>query len=153
MNSGIEVFFTLQTPGNPAFTNPGIPGPPPLPTADYRFNVYGRNGVVRLDVPAPNGYASLDLPPGTYVITGNAKGLTHPNYDSNETVVTVCRGMRACVTIVPRNLHSCISWVIFALHAIGTQPKDGQKIAELVKDAIAPLQKIADAIPVENRML
>jgi hypothetical protein len=154
MNSGIEVFFTVQdTRWNQALTTQVIPNPPAVPDPPYRFNVYGPNGAVHLGVPAPNGYASLDLPPGTYVITGNAKGLTHPNYDSNETVVTVCRGMRACVTIVPRNLHSCISWVIFALQAIGTQPKDGQKVAELVKDAIAPLQKIADAIPVENRML
>ena len=153
MNSGIEVFFTVQIAENRAFANPCVPGPPPGPAPDYRFNVYGPNGVVYLDVPAPYGYASLDLSPGTYVITGNAKGLTHPNYDSNETVVTVSPGMRACVTIVPRNLHACISWVIFALQAIGPQPKDDGEVAELVKEAIAPLQKIADAIPAENRLL
>lgn len=154
MNSGIEVFFTVQnTRWDAALAKPAVPGPPASPDTPYRFNVYGPNGVVHLGVPAPNGYASLDLPPGTYVITGNAKGLTHPNYDSNETVVTVSRGMRACVTIVPRNLHSCISWVIFALQGIGAQPKEGRRVAELVEEAIAPLQKIADAIPAENRLL
>lgn len=151
MNSGIEVFFTqLNRPWNPAFANPIAPTPTvPVP---YQVNVYGPSGRI-FRGSAPNGYLSIDLPPGTYMVTGNARGAFYQNYDSNETLVTVCCGRRACVTIIPRDVHSCIWWLVTAFELIARAPKTAPAIAGAAKELIAPLKKIAELVPAENRLL
>ena len=142
MNSGIEVFFTeINKPWSNA--SPGI----------YHVNVYSPNGVEKLGVPAPNGYVSIDLPPGRYMVTGTLSGI-YVNFDSNETLVNVGCDQRPCVSVIPRSLHSCVWWLYTALQVVNGQPQFAPpEIANLVKPLLEPLKKLEAAIPANFRML
>ncbi len=141
MNSGIEIFFT----------NEDSPWSWGVPWLDYRVNVYGPLGIIFQGLAAPNGYLSIDLPPGTYVVTGNALGQLYSNYDSNVTLVTVCCGRRPCVTIIPRQLHECMYWMYAALSIIETNPRNAPAVAQLVKPVLEPFKRLLEAIPAEYR--
>src|SRR3712207_74527 len=87
MNAAIEVFFTeVNQPWSNA--DPGV----------YHVNVFGPDGTERIGVPAPDGYASIDLPPGRYMVVGTLSGI-YVNFDSNETLVNVGCNQRVCVSI------------------------------------------------------
>lgn len=141
MNPGIEVFFTQV---NRPWSN-ALPG-------TYYVNVYDPMGPVLVGVPAPNGRASIDLPPGRYLVTGTLHGI-YVNFDSNESMVNVGCGDRVCVTVIPRSLHFCIWWLTAALELITRQPLLAPKVAPLAKAALEPLRRIEQAIPREHRQL
>lgn len=141
MNSGIEVFFTEV---NKPWSN-ADPG-------KYFVNVYSPDGAERIGVPAPNGYVSIDLPPGRYLITGSTIG-GYVNYDSNESLVNVGCGQRACVTIIPRSLHFCVWWLTAALEIIQDNHRAAPEVARLAPDAINALRKIEKAIPAQHHQL
>ena len=141
MNSGIEVFFTeVNKPWSNA--DPGI----------YHVNVYSPDGVEIVGHPAPDGYASIDLPPGRYLVTGTLTGV-YVNFDSNETLVNVGCGQRACVTIIPRSLHFCVWWLSAALQVIAEQPNFAPEVADQAKALLEPLQRMERSIPARHRML
>jgi hypothetical protein len=141
MNSGLEVFFTeVNSPWSNA--DPGI----------YHVNVYSPDGVEIVGHPAPNGYASIDLPPGRYLVTGTLTGV-YVNFDSNETLVNVGCGQRACVTVIPRSLHFCIWWLNAALQVIAEQPNFAPEVAEQAKALIEPLRRMERSVPAKFRML
>ncbi|HWR98575.1 MAG TPA: hypothetical protein VN317_09170 [Candidatus Methanoperedens sp.] len=141
MNSGIEVFFTeINKPWSNA--DPGT----------YYVNVFSPDGAEKIGVPAPNGYVSIDLPPGRYLVVGTLWG-TYVNFDSNETLVSVGCGQRACVTIIPRSLHFCVWWLTAALQMIAENPKLAPAVARMAPEAAALLGKIEAAIPAEHRQL
>ena len=102
--------------------------------------------------PAPDGYASIDLPPGRYLVVGTLTGV-YVNFDSNETLVNVGCGQRACVTIIPRSLHFCVWWLYAALQVIAEQPNFAPEVADQAKELIAPLQRMERSIPARYRML
>jgi hypothetical protein len=139
MNSGIEVFFTKIN--KPWSNSPTGAGP-------LWVNVYSPDGSEKIGVYATDGYASIDLPPGRYLVTGTTGGI-YENFDSNETVVNVGCGQRVCVTIIPRSIHYCVWWLNAALHIIKDNPKLAPKIAELSPQAIKSLEQIEKAIPIE----
>jgi hypothetical protein len=143
MNSGIEVFFTKL---NQPWSNVQH-GPP-----TYWVNVYSPAGVERVGVLAPNGYVLIDLPPGRYLVTGTVHG-TYVNFDSNETVVNVGCGQIACVTVIPRSLHSCIWWTSVALQLIQEYPHLAPEVAKNVAGALEALNKIEKMIPKEHQQL
>jgi hypothetical protein len=142
MNSGIEVFFTTQD----------SPWSMPIPNLSYRVNVYGPTGIIIQGLNAPQGYVSIDLPPGTYVVTGNALGHDYPNYDSNVTLVTVCCGKKVCVKVIPRPLHECMYWMYTAFQIIANNPHVAPAVAPGVKTLLEPFKKVLDAIPAEYRL-
>ena len=140
MNPGIEVFFTQV---NAPWSND---------EADFfRVNVYSPTGAVRVGVPAPNGRASIDLPPGRYLVTAT-KGGFYVNYDSNETIVNVGCNQRVCVTIIPRSLHYCVWWLSLALKAIARNAEAAPEVAPHAKETVALLDRIAETIPQEHRI-
>ena len=142
MNSGVEVFFTEV---NKPWSN--------ADAGENRFvNVYSPDGVEIMGVPAPDGYASIDLPPGRYLITGANYGW-YVNFDSNETLVNVGCGQRVCVTIIPRSLHFCVWWLTAALQVIQETPHLAPEVARLAGPAIEALGPIEQAIPKEHRQL
>lgn len=141
MNSGLEVFFTqVNKPWSNAL--PGI----------YHVNVYSPNGPEKIGVPAPNGYASIDLPPGRYMVTGTLTGV-YVNFDSNETLVNVGCGQRVCVTVIPRSLHFCVWWLYTALQVINERPQFAPEVAQQAKALLEPLARLEAAIPAQHRML
>jgi hypothetical protein len=141
MNSGLEVFFTqVNKPWSNAL--PGI----------YHVNVYSPTGPEKIGVPAPNGYASIDLPPGRYMVTGTLSGV-YVNFDSNETLVNVGCGQRVCVTVIPRSLHFCVWWLYTALQVINERPTFAPEVAQQAKALLAPLAALEKAIPAQHRML
>ncbi len=141
MNSGIEVFFTeVNRPWSNA--DPGT----------YYVNVFSPDGAEMIGVPAPNGYVSIDLPPGRYLVVGTLWG-KYVNFDSNETLVNVGCGQRACVTVIPRSLHFCVWWLTAALQLIADNPTLAPRVGRLAPEAVALLGKIEAAIPVEHRQL
>lgn len=141
MNSGIEVFFTKP---NAPWSNDE--------SDFFRVNVYNPSGPERIGVAAPNGYASIDLPPGRYLVTATYGGI-YVNFDSNETLVNVGCGERACVTVIPRSLHFCIWWLYTALELIRAQPELAPAVAGDVEEAVAILTRLEKAIPAEHQML
>ena len=141
MNSGLEVFFTeVNRPWSNA--DPGI----------YHVNVYSPDGVEILGHPAPNGYATIDLPPGRYLVVGTLTGV-YVNFDSNETLVNVGCGQRVCVTIIPRSLHFCVWWLTAALQLIAEQPNFAPEVAGQAKALVEPLRRLEKSIPAKHRML
>jgi hypothetical protein len=141
MQTGIEVFFTRP---NAPWSNDE--------TDFFRVNVYNPSGSERIGVPAPNGRASIDLPPGRYLVTATYGG-TYVNFDSNETLVNVGCDERPCVTIIPRSLHSCVWWLYTAFELIRVGPALAPAVVEQLGDAVAILKKVEAAIPAEHRML
>jgi hypothetical protein len=141
LDSGIEVFFTRP---NSPWSNDE--------TDFFRVNVYGPSGPERIGVPAPTGRASIDLPPGRYLVTATYGGI-YVNFDSNETLVNVGCGERPCVTIIPRSLHFCIWWLYTALSRIQQQPDFAPAVADGAGEAVEILQRLEQAIPAEHRML
>jgi len=143
MNSGIEVFFTKV---NQPWSNehPGFP--------THWVNVYSPAGVELVGVPAPNGYVSIDMPPGRYLVTGTVNGI-YVNFDSNETIVNVGCGQRVCVTIIPRSLHFCVWWTSVALQLIQENPDLAPEVAKHAPAAIEALNKIEKMIPKEHHQL
>ncbi|MDX6708192.1 MAG: hypothetical protein QOD83_4791 [Solirubrobacteraceae bacterium] len=137
MNTGIEVYFTQV---NAPWSNDE--------TDFFRVNVFNPTGAERIGVPAPNGRASIDLPPGRYLVTAT-KGGFYVNYDSNETIVNVGCDQRVCVTIIPRSLHYCVWWLSLALKAIARDKKAAPEVAPHAEETIAMLDRIADVIPEE----
>jgi hypothetical protein len=141
MNTGIEVFFTQV---NKPWSN--------AKAGNFHVNVYSPDGVEKIGVPAPNGYASIDLPPGRYLVTGTLNAV-YVNFDSNETLVNVgCCG-RVCVTIIPRSLHFCVWWLYSAFQLIAENRKLAPEVAELAPQAAELLSRIEKAIPAEHRQL
>jgi hypothetical protein len=141
MNSGIEVFFTKT---NAPWSNDE--------SDFFRVNVYNPTGPEKIGVPAPKGYASIDLPPGRYLVTATHGGI-YVNFDSNETLINVGCGQRVCVTIIPRSLHYCVWWLYTALELIHAKPDFAPAVAEHAQQAIALLQQLEKAIPAEYHML
>ncbi len=141
MNSGIEVFFTeVNKPWSNA--DPGT----------YFVNVFSPDGVEKIGVPAPNGYAQIDLPPGRYLVVGTIHG-HYVNFDSNETLVNVGCGQRPCVTIIPRSLHFCVWWLNAAMQMIADDPDLAPEVAKMAPKATELLQNIEAAIPKKHRQL
>jgi hypothetical protein len=141
VNSGIEVFFTeVNKPWSNA--DPGI----------FHVNVFSPDGPEKIGVPAPNGYANIDLPPGRYLVVGTLNGI-YVNFDSNETLVNVGCGQRVCVSIIPRSLHFCVWWLTAAMQMIGENPKLAPTVAKLAPAAAKMLGDIEKAIPAEYRQL
>lgn len=141
MNSGIEVFFTeVNKPWSNA--DPGT----------YYVNVFSPDGAELIGVPAPNGHALIDLPPGRYLVVGTLYGV-YVNFDSNETIVNVGCNQRVCVTIIPRSLHFCVWWLTAALQLIDENPTLAPAIARLAKPALQALAPIEQQIPAEFRQL
>jgi hypothetical protein len=140
MDSGIEVFFTKP---NAPWSNDE--------SDFFRVNVYNPAGSEKIGVPAPSGHASIDLPPGRYLVTGTYGGI-YVNFDSNETIVNVGCGQRVCVTIIPRSLHFCVWWLYVALDLIQQKPELAPAVAEHAGKAAELLRSIAEAIPKEHRM-
>lgn len=141
MNSGIEVFFTeVNKPWSNA--DPGT----------YYVNVFSPDGTEKIGVPAPDGYVSIDLPPGRYLIVGTLTG-TYVNFDSNETLVNVGCGQRVCVTIIPRSLHFCVWWLTAALQLIVENPRLAPQVAKGAPETIKALNSIEKAIPKEYHQL
>ncbi|HEY6055492.1 MAG TPA: hypothetical protein VIU86_16290 [Gaiellaceae bacterium] len=141
MNTGIEVYFTRP---NAPWSNDE--------TDFFRVNVYGPAGSERIGVPAPNGRASIDLPPGRYLVTGTYGGV-YVNFDSNETLVNVGCDERPCVTVIPRSMHFCIWWLYTALEIVAARPELAPKIADQAGEVAAVLKRLEAAIPEEHRML
>jgi hypothetical protein len=141
MNSGIEVFFTEV---NKPWSN-ADPG-------KYYVNVFSPDGPEIIGAAAPNGYASIDLPPGRYLVVGSMTG-TYVNFDSNETLVNVGCGQRVCVSIIPRSLHFCVWWLTAALQMIAENPKFAPNVAKMAPDAIKMLNSIERVIPAEYHQL
>lgn len=141
MNPGIEVFFTKP---NAPWSNDE--------TDFFRVNVYNPSGPEQIGVPAPNGRASIDLPPGRYLVTATYGGI-YVNFDSNETLVNVGCEERPCVTIIPRSLHLCIWWLYTALELIQADPKLAPAVADQSGDVAGALKRLEAAIPEEHRML
>jgi hypothetical protein len=141
VNSGIEVFFTKP---NAPWSNDE--------SDFFRVNVYNPSGSEKIGVAAPNGYASIDLPPGRYLVTGTYGGI-YVNFDSNETLVNVGCGERACVTVIPRSLHFCVWWLYAALELIQARPELAPAVAKQAGEAVAVLKRIEKAIPAEYHML
>lgn len=141
MNSGIEVFFTeINKPWSNA--DPGT----------YFVNVFSPDGAELIGVPAPDGYVSIDLPPGRYLVVGTLYG-RYVNFDSNETLVNVGCGQRACVTVIPRSLHFCVWWLTAALQLIAENPDLAPDVAEAARHVVPMLNGIAEAIPKEFHQL
>jgi hypothetical protein len=140
MSSGIEVYFTKV---NSPWSNDE--------TDFFRVNVYNPSGPERIGIPAPNGRASIDLPPGRYLVTATFGGF-YVNYDSNETIVNVGCGQRPCVTIIPRSVHYCVWWLYLAMQMIVANPKAAPGVAPHAKEAADLLARIAEAIPEEHRV-
>jgi len=140
MNPGIEVFFTKP---NAPWSNDE--------TDFFRVNVYNPSGSEKIGVAAPNGRASIDLPPGRYLVTGTYGGI-YVNYDSNETIVNVGCDERPCVTVIPRSLHYCVWWLYAALELIQANPDAAPGVAEHAQEAVAILKRIEKAIPAGHRM-
>ncbi|HEX8065725.1 MAG TPA: hypothetical protein VF520_04270 [Thermoleophilaceae bacterium] len=141
MNSGIEVFFTeVNRPWSNASAG-----------TFYRVNVYTPDGPQYIGNPAPNGYASIDVPPGRYVVTGTLGGF-YVNFDTNETIVNVACGQRVCVTLIPRTLHQCIYWLRLAFEQIAARPELARTVADRAGEMQAALAELEEAIPEERRM-
>ena len=139
MNSGIEVFFTeLNKPWSNA--DPG---------SMYHVNVFSPDGIEKQAVHAPNGYVSIDLPPGRYLVVGTHTSHHYVNFDSNETIVNVGCGQRVCVTIIPKSMHYCVWWLRTALQLMVEFPKLGPEVAKLAPAAIKALEPLENAIPKE----
>ncbi|MCC6726327.1 MAG: hypothetical protein IT258_17600 [Saprospiraceae bacterium] len=143
MNSGIEVFFTKV---NQPWSNEQ-PG-----SSTHWVNVYSPDGVEKVGVSAPNGYASIDLPPGRYLVTGTTNGI-YVNFDSNETIVNVGCGQRVCVTVIPKSLHSCIWWTRAALQLINEYPNLAPAVAKHAAGAIEMLNTVEKMIPEAHHQL
>jgi hypothetical protein len=141
VNSGIEVYFTKT---NAPWSNDE--------SDFFRVNVYNPSGSERIGVPAPRGRASIDLPPGRYLVTATYGGI-YVNFDSNETLVNVGCGERPCVTVIPRSLHSCVWWLYTALELIQARAEFAPAVAGGVGDAIQVLKRLEQAIPQEHHML
>lgn len=140
MNSGIEVYFTKL---NSPWSND---------EADFfRVNVYNPSGSERIGVPAPNGRASIDVPPGRYLVTATNGGF-YVNYDSNESIVNVGCGQRVCVTIIPRSAHYCVWWLYLATQLIAEKPDAAPELAGHAEKIAPLLREMAEAIPQEHRM-
>jgi hypothetical protein len=141
MNSGIEVFFTEV---NKPWSN-ADPG-------NYHVNVFSPDGPELIGIPAPDGYASIDLPPGRYLVVGTLAGI-YVNFDSNETLVNVGCGQRVCVTVIPRSLHFCVWWLTAAMQLIKENPKFAPNVAKIAPEAIKLLNTIEKSIPTEYHQL
>jgi len=139
MNSGIEVFFTEV---NKPWSNAD-------PGSMYHVNVFSPDGIEKHAVHAPNGYISIDLPPGRYLVVGTITSHHYVNFDSNETIVNVGCGQRVCVTIIPKSLHYCVWWLTAALQLINEFPKLGPEAAKAAPNAIKALETLEKAIPRE----
>lgn len=139
MNSGIEVFFTeLNKPWSNA--DPGVM---------CHVNVFSPDGIEKQAIHAPNGYVSIALPPGRYLVVGTMTHHHYCNFDSNETIVNVGCGQKVCVTIIPKSLHYCTWWLRNALQLIAENPKLGLEVANLAPNAIKTLEALEKAIPHE----
>ena len=141
MSSGIDVYFTKP---NQPWSNDE--------EDFFRVNVYNPSGSIRTGVPAPEGHASIDLPPGRYMVTGTYGGI-YANFDTNENLVNVGCDQRVCVTLIPRSLHSCVWWLYIALKLVRARSELAPAIAEQAGDAIGMLEELEKAIPDEHRML
>ena len=141
MNSGIEVFFTEV---NKPWSN-ADPG-------HYWVNVFSPDGPEKIGVPAPNGYASIDMPPGRYLVVGTLHGI-YVNFDTNEALVNVGCGDRPCVTLIPKSLHFCVWWLTAALQHIIDHPEFAPNVTKAAPDALRVLNTIEKAIPVEHHQL
>jgi hypothetical protein len=140
MNPGIEVFFTRP---NAPWSNDE--------SDFFRVNVYNPSGPEKIGVPAPAGRASIDLPPGRYLVTATYGGI-YVNFDSNETLVNVGCDQRVCVTIIPRSFHYCVWWLYTALELIQQKPDLAPAVAEHAGEAVALLKRLEEAVPREHRM-
>lgn len=141
MSSGIEVFFTeVNKPWSNA--DPGV----------YHVNVFSPDGAEMIGVPAPDGHALIDLPPGRYLIVGTLNNV-YVNFDSNETIVNVGCNQRVCVTIIPRSLHFCVWWLTAALQLINENPHLAPEVARLAGPALQALEPIERQIPEQFRQL
>ncbi len=141
MNSGIEVFFTQV---NRPWSNAS-------PGSGYRVNVYTADGPQYIGVAAPDGWVSIDLPPGRYMVAGTTGGL-YVNFDTNETLVNVGCGQRVCVTLIPRTLHFCIWWLRVAMQTLQQHPQLAPAVADHAAEAEKLLGQAEEAIPAEHRI-
>ena len=141
MSSGIEVFFTEV---NKPWSN-ADPG-------SYHVNVFSPDGAELIGVPAPDGHALIDLPPGRYLVVGTLSGI-YVNFDSNETIVNVGCNQRVCVTVIPRSLHFCVWWLTAALQLIDENAHLAPAVAQLAKPALQALNAIERQIPEQFRQL
>lgn len=140
---GIDVWFTKV---NAPWTNV-VPG-----SLTMWVNVYAVDGPVAIGVPAPDGHVSIDVPPGRYLVTGTTHGI-YVNFDSNETIVNVGCGQRACVTIIPRSLHFCVWWLYFALDMIAQNRELAPEVHQHAPAALEALAPLLEAIPLEHNHL
>lgn len=142
MNTGIEVYFTKVN----------MPWSNSQGNHTHYVNVYSPDGVEKIGVHAPDGYVAIDLPPGRYLVTGTTYGV-YVNFDSNESIVNVGCGQRACVTIIPKSLHSCVWWTYTALNLVAQNTKLAPELANVAKEAAAKLAEVERLIPKEHRQL
>ena len=76
--------------------------------------VVNYKGVSYESVPAPNGYAEIELPPGKYVVRGTAhswwyQGQLFGNWSTDHGVVVVCCDCDACLILYAPSVQSC--WI------------------------------------------